>query len=342
MKRNGFLILCAVTAVALGLTVYSVSRQPAVRASDLVGAPLFPGLTHRLNDLKTVVIRSHDGEINLDYDGKNTWAVRERSGYPGDSAKVAALVVQMAQMERLEPKTRMPAKYGRLELDDPKAKDSHAKEVLLLDKDGKSLASLIIGKRKFALGRKEGGVYVRLPDDPQTWLVLSDVDIGTKPADWLSPQITAIPEDAVKRVAVIHPDGGKVVVEKDQVSDANFEIANLPNGQRPVSETVANAYAGVLADLTFEDIAKADTVAFPRDKTTIAEFSGFDGFSLSLETTEKDGNTWLRIRSAAPGSAHSFPADLAARSREWIYQVQPYKVSALKKKMSDLVKKAGK
>ncbi|TAL04558.1 MAG: DUF4340 domain-containing protein [Rhodospirillaceae bacterium] len=350
MTRTGFFTLCAATAVILAFTVYTVIRQPAVRAADSAGALLFPGLTERLNGLKSVAIRTGNGELTFDWDGK-IWTSRERNGYPADSVKIAALIVQMAQMTKIEPKTRSAEKYDRLDLEDPTKKDSHGKEVALFDSGGKVLADIIVGKRKFTLGSKEGGVYVRIPGDPQTWLALGDLNPGLKPGDWLMREIANIPDTAIRRVSVTHADGEKLVLEKSSPTDTAFKIANLPRGKQASSDYAGNELGHVLSDLLLDDVAKAGSIDFPREKTTVAEFDGFQGLHVVVETTESAGNTWLRIHATADAPSDSgadksavndwskTAAAITARSTNWVYRVPSYEVSSLNKRMSDLVKK---
>src|SRR5207245_1110174 len=147
-----------------------------------------------------------------------------------------ALVVQVVQLDTVEAKTRLPAKYDRLDLGDPKAKDSRAKEVVLIDSSGKTLADLVVGKRKFTLGSKEGGVYVRVPPDGQAWLAQGDLDPGTTPRDWLKRDIAIVGDMEIRRISVTHPDGSKVIVERATPAESSFKIANLPHHQEPESE----------------------------------------------------------------------------------------------------------
>jgi hypothetical protein len=319
-------------------------KQPAAGGAPAAGTLMFPGLTSKLNGLKTVVIHSKDGDVNLDWDGK-VWTVRDRYAYPADVAKIASLVVQIAQMTKIEPKTKVSEKYDILHVGNPKAEGSEARQVDLIGFNGHALASLVIGKRKFTLGTKEGGVYVRRPNDPQSWLAVGNVDPGTRPQDWLAPHVLDIPDSAVQKVVLTPPDGARVILEKAGEADSGFHISNMPSGQQPVDDSVGHDVAGVLSALTLDDVAKADSGVFPKDKVVTADFETFEGLRVTLETAEKDGNTWLKIRASAADSSEAAAkaaADLAARIQPWIFQVPAYEVAPLKKHMSDFLKKPDK
>lgn len=356
MSRNSFIGLCLATVIALALAVLSVMRQPTIRSADLTGEPVLPGLADRLNGLKSVVVKGSDGTMTFDWDGK-TFVSRDRGGFPADTEKLSGLVIQMTRLVKLEAKTSVAEKLDRLDLNDPTAKDSRAKEIVLLDRDGKTIADLIVGKRKFTLGGKESGTYVRLPGDNQSWLALGELSPGPKARDWLKRDIADVKDKSIKRVTVVHPDGEKVVVGKLSAKDAAFKIENLPGGKQPASDFVADEYGRVLAVLLLDDVAKADTIPFPKDKTTTAEVDTFEGLHVTLQIVEKDGNTWMKIKADPPVGGMSKPAspeampgepatdwgkvaaDINARASGWVFQVPAYEVAPLKKRMSELVKK---
>ena len=311
---------------------------------------MFPGLAEKLSSLKTVVVKQSDGDFTFDWNGKG-WSFRDRQNYPADGEKLNGIVLTLARMVKIESKTSVVDKYDRLDLNDPKAKDSRAKEIVLLDRDGKALADVIIGKRKFTLGGKEGGTYVRLPESPQTWLALGDINPGAKARDWLKRDIADLKDKQIKRIVVTHPDGERIVVGKLTAQDASFKVENLPKGKEPASDYVADEFGRLLAVLLLDDVAKADTVAFAKDKTITADVDGFDGIHVNLQVTESGGNTWLKIKADAPPSKEAtttaepgadwakMAAEITARGDGWVFQVPAYEVAPLKKRMAELIKK---
>lgn len=354
MNAKSFQFLAGATVVALVLAFVIVARQPKFESSDVAGERVFPSLAADLNKLKTVVVRHREGVASLDRNGA-TWQVRERDNFPADAKKVDELVLKVARLDKLESKTSLPDRYERLDLQEPDAKDSRAKEVKLLDKDGKELAALVIGKRKFTLGSKEGGTYIRLPGQAQTFLAMGELSPGDKMRDWLVRDIADIKDKQIKTVTVVHPDGEKVVVGKQTASETSFKILNLPQGFEPTSDFAADDFGRVLSVFLLDDVKKDDGAPLPADKTIKAEFEGFDGFKVKLEYAEIDGQNWVRVVAEPPpeGSAPATPAegadaptdwkkitaDINARSAGWLFQVPAYEVNALKKKMAELAKK---
>lgn len=354
MNIKSFQILSVVTVIAVALAAFSIARQPKFESSDVAGERVFPALTNDLNKLKTVVVRHREGTASLDR-SNGTWLVRERDNFPADAKKVDELVLKITRLAKLEAKTSQPDRYERLDLQEPDAKDSRAKEVRLLDGEGKDLAALLIGKRKFTLGSKEGGTYIRLPGEAQTFLALGEISPGDKMRDFLVRDIADIKDKQIKTVTVVHPDGDKVIVGKAAASDASFAILNLPQGMVPTSDFAADDFGRVLSVFLLDDVKKDTGEPLPADKTIRAEFEGFDGFKVKLEYAELDGQNWVRVVAEAPpdgvapatteggGEApvdwQKVMADINARSTGWLFQVPAYEVNALKKKMAELAKK---
>ena len=365
MNSKSFQILSVTAVIAVVLAAVSVSRQPKFESTDFAGERVFPALAGDLakNKLKTVVIRQREETYRIDRDGA-TWRVRERDNFAADSKKVDELILKIARLDKLEGKTSLPERYERLDLQEPDAKDSRAKEVKLLDSDGKELASLVVGKRKFTLGSKEGGTYIRLPGTAQTFLASGELSPGEKMRDWLVRDVVDIKDKQIKKVTVQHPDGEKVIVGKEAATDPSFKILNLPAGMEPASDFAADDFGRVLSVFLLDDVKKDSGEAFPADKTIRAEFEGFDGFRVLIDYAELDGQNWVKVRAEAPSAATppqpagsgttagatgataepatdwaAKVAEINARSTGWVFQVPAYEVNALKKKMAELAKK---
>jgi hypothetical protein len=340
MRQKTVFALAGAAVVAAILAIGAVVAQPRVATTDSGGEIIFPGLLDRLqSDLKSVVIHHAGGTISLDRDG-TVFRYRERANYPVDTDKVVNLVVNVARLSKLESKTNQPERYARLELQDPAEKGSPAKQVTLIDTSGKEMASIIVGKRKFTLGGKEGGTYVRLPGNPQTWLALGDVNPGTAPRDWIDRTIADIPETAIKRVVVTTPKGERVVAARGDGD--TFVIENLPRGVALESEFTAGEYGRILAGLQADDVVPADQIQFARDKTYSAVVETVEGSVITLEMTEVDGKNWVRI-SAKPaaglgteGGATQTMAAINARGEGHVFEVPAYKVAILKRTLADL------
>ena len=174
MTIKSFTALCAVTLVALVLAIVAILGQPRFETSDPQKALVFPNLVKDVERLKTVVVR-HAGETHsFDWDGKK-WTSRDESGYLASREKLTGVVVLLAQMAKIEGKTKEPSRYARLEVEDPTAKSGRGRQVTLIDSDGKEIANVIVGKRQYNMGSQTSNSYIRVPGDPQVWLASGEM-----------------------------------------------------------------------------------------------------------------------------------------------------------------------
>ena len=360
MTPKNFVALCVVTVVAVVIAGWIVASRPIVEASDFDGTLAFTDLVDRLNDLNAIQIRHKDGTFNLQ-STESGWVFVERDNYPVQTDKIGELLVKLSRMEKVEPKTKLPERFDRLDLVDPSEKeDSRAKEVVLLDSNGETLASLLVGKRKFTLGSSEGGTYILLPDDPQAWLVTGELNPGSRARDWLVREISDIKDDDIKRITITHPEGEVLVVSKDNPDQSNYGVEDIPAGMELRRDTIANDTGRVLSNLLLDDVKEAAAVEFPADQTIKATFEGFSGFVVSVELIEDGDQNWLRFRGDAsavqplednqsnPEPAESedseakdwvaIIAELNKQTKGWAYQLPGYEVSGIKNRMADMVR----
>ncbi len=360
MAPKNFIALCAVTGIAVIVAGWIVASRPAVEASDFDGTLAFADLIDRFNELDAIQIRHKDGTFNLQ-SGDFGWVFAERDNYPVQTDKIGELLVKLSRMEKVEPKTKLPDRYDRLDLVDPTEKeDSRAKEVVLLGSDGETLASLLVGKRKFTLGSTEGGTYILLPDDPQAWLVTGELNPGSRARDWLVREISDIKDDDIKRITITHPDGEVLVVSKESPDQSNYGVEDIPAGMEVRRDTIANDTGRVLSNLLLDDVKDASEVEFSEDQTIEVTFEGFTGFVVTVDLIEDGDQNWLRFRGDASAvqplednpsdlepaegeevAAKDWNAIIAELNRQtdgWVYQLPGYEVSGIKKRMADMVR----
>lgn len=344
MKQRTVFALAGAATVAVVLAAAALLSQPRVETSDRGGEVFFPNLLERAQDgLKTVVVRAAGGTISLDREG-NAFLYRERANYPADPQKVVDLVVSVARLAKLESKTSVPERYARLDLQEPTEKGSNAKQVILIDAEGKELANVIVGKRKYTLGGKEGGTYVRVPGDPQAWLAVGEVNPGAAARDWIAKDIVNVPDAAVARVTVTQPNGERVISAKGE--DGAWAITNLPKSAALESNFAAEEYGRILANLQADDVAQAADVPFAKERTHTAVIETVEGSRITVEMTEAKDESWIRI-DARPGpgldansSATQAMAAINARAEGRVFLVPAYKVAILKRTLADLRQKS--
>lgn len=347
MTPKNLMILGAVTAVAVGAAAYSVGTARTGTGVEVSGA-VFPGLIDKVNDVTKVVVDYRDLTMTM-VRGDDGWTMNESDGYPVSAKAAEKVVVQLADLNFYELKTRKPELYGRLQLGDPKAKEAQARRIRVFDAGGTLLADLVAGGKRFNLvGARKEGVYIRKPGNDQTWLAAGELDAALKPGEWLDRRILDIKEADVLSATVRHPDGETIEVSKPDPKARNFTLAAIPEGRELEYDTDPDNIAAVIEELDMDDARKAGAIAFEAGKTVEAAFITRDGLRIDIRMVDKDEVQWATLKASAlpdapaPEKDAKSAAERAAAINErvdgWVFALPGFKGSRLKRRMADMLK----
>ncbi len=347
MTPKGIKILGFSAAVAVLGAAYSLERDRVGSGMKNAGA-VFPGLMGSINSIGRVVIDHREKTLTMVRDSAGNWSMNESDGY-SVSAKVAdKVMVQLADLNYYESKTKKRSLYDRLHVEDPKGKESRAHKIRVFDSKGIKLVDLIAGRKRHNLvGVRKQGVYIRKPGNDQTWLAAGELSLEAKPSGWLVRKIVDIKEKNILSVVVTHPDGEVLNISKDDPKARNFTLHDIPEGKILEYETDPDNLAAVVEQLELDDVRKAGYLNFVDDQTTRAEFITRDGLKLVLRVLEKDKGQWAEVKAIAnkldaSSNSSKAPVDVAkeinARVNGWIYKLPSFKGSRLMRRMADMVK----
>ena len=119
-RRVAWLLVAG--ALVIGFAIWLSSLRHLERAT-LAGDLVLPGLERGVNTVTQVNLRQGDGtHTTLSRQGTD-WIVGER-GWPADRGKVRKLLLDLGALNVVEEKTRLPANYAQLGVEDvssPKA-----------------------------------------------------------------------------------------------------------------------------------------------------------------------------------------------------------------------------
>ncbi len=295
---------------------------------------LFPALAARLGEVASVELRRSDLTATFTRRGED-WQVAQKGGYPADSSKVRQIVLALADMTLVEPKTRQADLYPRLEVEDPgKGKSSL---VTIKDASGSDLARLIVGKRRYdRLGAGNDGVYVRRPGDAQSWLARGSVDLSGDMASWLDRHIINIPPERIAKVTLSQPDGSTLVLSRAK-PDATFTAAGAPADAKFKSDSSLGEPAMALESLDLDDVAPKAAMPVPEKGVTTASFTTFDGLTIDLRLFDRDKTNWVAVAAAGSGKAAAEAKSIDAKASGWRYAIPSYKAQTLRTKLADLI-----
>jgi hypothetical protein len=291
MNAGRTLVLAAVVAVTLGGALWlTQSRRPVQQ--ETVQQPAVAGLEKGLNDVTQVRVVGADSKVLATLvRGDDGWTMPEKGGYAVDVALVKAYLLKLAQAKRVEAKTSTPALYERLGVEDVAAKEAAGVQ---LEIDGLSQpVKLIVGHNV----QRGSGTYVRDAGVAQSWQVNADLAVERTAANWLQRDLVDIAAGRVAKVSVKPATGEPITIVRSTGSGTGneFTLAALPRGREAASEFVADATAGLLAGLRFDDVFPVAEKPAPVDGLRRSEFVTEDGVVLDVSSWQVGEQTFARF-----------------------------------------------
>jgi Domain of unknown function (DUF4340) len=332
-RRVAWLLVAGAAVIAFA--IWLSSRRHLDR--DLAAGQLvLPGLEQNVNGVTTVSLKKGDAtHATLKKDG-TAWNVGERD-WPADVAKVRKLLLDLGALNIVEEKTRLPANYPQLGVED--VISAKATGTLVDVVTPARTWGLIIGKSS---GAKSG--YVRVAGTPQSLLAAPLLSVAADPKSWLQTDLIDLPVERVREVEERPAQGASFSASRDKKEQANFSVSPVPKGRQLTGPGAADALAAALTSLTLDDVRKAEASTNAQASTNApashAVFRTFDGLEVAL-AGRKDGTHSLIAISArstaAPTAAEAQKLD--ARFKGWEFEIPDYKYAAIFTPLDELLTK---
>ena len=328
MSPKVFLGLLAITVIASAAALITTLAQPSAAPVRYVDEPAFPALRENPDAVAKLELTTPEGTFTLVRETGDRWSALERYGYTVDEDRVRKLIVALADMRLIEAKTRMPERYGRLEVEDVDKADAKSRLLRVESADGKILAEAIFGKQQHRLtGNQATGTYLRRPGEAQSWLASGGVEIDPKVVDWLDDQIVDLDPGNIGRIEISAESGARYAVRRDATGQP-LQLASLAEGESVKADADLDRLASAFADLTFEDVEPREELAFPAAHQT-ATATTFDGLELTVQLAKIDGEPWALLdarqveavapaASAAPAPENAGSEPAAAQHQETV------------------------
>ncbi len=293
MSRKHFIILLLLVLLIGGIGVAMFKRDAeSWKGPDArLGQKVLPDL--QVSEVTHVHIRHKNDELNL-VSENGVWGVKERGGYPADSALVSELMFKARDWKIVQSEPITEAQRPRVDTAPPDAKEGASTLLEFRGKDGKPLATLFLGKKHlgkpalqvkgFDKGQPDGR-YLVVAADPKTLLVVSDPmnNIEPRPEKWISKDFFKI--DRVQRLEL---DSGvpaaSYTLTRAKESD-DFVLAGLRPGEK-TDFSAAIGTSNALYQLSFVDVV-ADLKPEQLQRPTRIEVDTFDGWHYSIKVAPK-------------------------------------------------------
>lgn len=279
-----FQVLIAISLLSLGLLGYALIKERTVRTQVDLGL-LLPALSDRFSDVASI-----DVTFGLGMSGTQTvsirrqndkWVLPSRQNYPANQELVNEVVLNLAAIEKIAPRTAIPKWHSRLGLTHPE-KLGAAIRFELRDASGQLVAGVLLGKPEASeveqkqaiqqIGLPQSNFYIREIDQDQTWLARGRLPRNKDFAAWIDADLP-LPDLTSVETLVISGDGA---VSLSASEEASKEILGGLSALRPVDVTPAeliNFEQGRALKLVHRDGAETDISAVSTGSHLWARFS---------------------------------------------------------------------
>src|ERR1700720_1189398 len=168
MQPKSFLLLLGAPIIVVPAAIFVLASGDRAASPVPPGERALPGLAAKLGELAWV--RLSHGATKIDFAAiGGRWALVDKGNYPAAPGKLRQVLLGLADLTLVEPKTERPELFARLDLDDPA--NGKSTEIRLSDRTGQTIAELIVGRRRTdRLGTGNDAVYVRQPGIDRPWL----------------------------------------------------------------------------------------------------------------------------------------------------------------------------
>jgi hypothetical protein len=333
MTPKSFSVLAGLTAVAVAAAVWTSMPHGGGAILSSRGETLLPSLAGKASDIAAIKVESKDHSIEMRRAGEQ---FLDASGYPVKGQAVRELVESVAGMTIQERKTDDPKREAEIDLAKPDAKEGAGTRVTFLDKDGKPIAGVVLGKRDYTVGGVSGGQFVRRAGEDQAWLVRGAGKLPAARSGWFDTELIGVNADEITGVTI---ENGKGTVDLVP-GDKGLTLASVPDGAKPDTQKIGRI-ARYVGTLDFEDVRDRDAKAVTSgEKLTLRLKDGASVTLIRLAGDAKSGS-WFRFETTAPaqGEAPKSIATLAKRAPDFDFRLSPSLNDMMGWSADDLVQK---
>lgn len=345
MNKKQFVILLVVVllAGAAGWMVYQRGNRSWESASQNIGGKLLPHLP--VNDIAQITIQSGTNELVLARQD-DLWRVRERDNYPADFSKISGSVMKLADAKIVQNESVGPSELGRFNLLPPGSTPESGTRVELKDQNGKTVASLLLGKDHMSQPTSgeswPDGRYVISGNDTQNVALISDTldDLSPNPADWLDKSFFEI--ENPRSIAVTFPAATNSWKLTRRSLTNDWTLADAKPGEK-LDPSSLDDVTSPFESPNFNDVSPGTTAPKDADIVTVKTL---DGVAFTAKVWRAQNGDYSMTISAAAAGGPSKKEDsklvagkLAADKQfeGWTYDVPGYTVESLLKPRNQLL-----
>ena len=304
MNRRLFLQLLAALVVlgGIGLAMFWRDIGAWRQTEAKIGAKLFEKLP--VNDVAKIQLTDGNGSVVLAVKDKR-WVVEQRNGYPANAQDVGDLLIKLTELKVVQTEAVGDSLLPRLNLVEPGkdgAKDAVGTRLEVFDASGKSLASILLGKKVIKTEdsplpikpQTPVGRYVLMPGNA-TVLVVSNALVMAEAAAgrWLAKDF--FKAERIRSLAASGEGGAWKISRPEEYGQWKFADGG---GELDPSDAVGAVNA--LAKLEFADVApvvKPEALA----KARVLVADTYDNLAYTVKFAKEAGGERYLLTVAVSG-----------------------------------------
>lgn len=288
---------------------------------------LLPELFKQHEQVSLITIQNHDESLTLQKND-NGWVALEHSNYPVITAKVDNLLLNLSELQVIEPKTAKPELHEQLGVNNINDPYSSAFLVTVKNNNGNDIAKLYIGNREeVQLSNKlQENIFVRLADESQTWLVQGVLPLSTDLNAWVEPPLLSIfDSEQLQRLIINTPDESNIVISKTTTEQQNFvlESAKISKSMTLDIDTVNNLPVNIVG-LEFNNVILAQAANLDWSKSVIATLDTFSGVRVLLNVMKHEDKVYAKVCAETTAMTESIDAAVHANVKSYNAAMQPW------------------
>lgn len=231
------LTFIGVAAASLVVALFAAPSAPkAPKEFDLVGKEFYPDFTDPSAAKQLQVIAYNPDTAGARVFGveykDGLWRIPSRHNYPADGKdRLAKCAASLIGLEREAVAGYRESEHPEFEVVDPFDETSESlkrgQRITLKDEGGQVLADYIVGK---AVPNRTGYYYVRRPDEKVTYTAKFQLDLSTKFADWIEPDLLKV--DSFKLTG-IEIDNYSIDTDRGRIIDRDRSRLSRKNSSDP-------------------------------------------------------------------------------------------------------------
>ncbi len=313
-RQNVFILIGLAIGLWLLFGLTSLTHGPTSNTHSRMGAAVLDGFSQTRADAQRMKFTLADESYTLTRTASG-WTLEETGGYPVRPDRLAELAGGLETLSFDEKRTDDPYKHDRIGLGNP-AQGGNGALIEVFGEESELMHSLIIG-------RKNDTIYVRDPEQAQTYRAEGSLPPFYNRRAWLDLDIIQIDPSTIRSVRITDATNRSLYLRRDEGNGArSFQPAPPNQDDRLISRLAASSTALAITRLTPVDVKPASDLTTQPIARHISET--FDGLEVDLRAYREPFGLWVTLRAVEAGEGARRAAAINQKAEGWAFRISDY------------------